>query len=94
MTKREPSYPAIEAPAPAALDGGIAPPSSLSLPADALVAPATTTQVASIIEKPRTGNRSNRSKYSCPACALNVWGKPGLKVGCVDCGVVLQESDE
>lgn len=31
------------------------------------------------------GDRSNRLKYSCPACRLNVWGKPGLKVICEEC---------
>lgn len=91
LPKREPCHSAED---PTVLDGGTGSPSSLALPAAALVAPAATTQVASIIEKPRTGNRSNRSKYRCPTCALNVWGKPGLKVGCVDCDVVLQESDE
>lgn len=38
-----------------------------------------------LIEGQKTGNRSNRSKYTCPGCALNVWGKPGLRVMCVDC---------
>ncbi|TEQ08246.1 sprT domain-containing protein [Pseudomonas aeruginosa] len=28
------------------------------------------------------GDRSNRLKYSCPGCRLNMWGKPGLKVIC------------
>lgn len=37
-------------------------------------------------------NRSNRNKYSCPAClAVNVWGRPGLRVMCEDCGVRLVE---
>lgn len=25
---------------------------------------------------------SNRAKYNCPACGMNVWGKPGLKILC------------
>jgi hypothetical protein len=91
LPQREP-HPATEA--PAALGGDGAPPSSLALPAAALVAPAANAQIASIIVAPRAGNRSNRSKYSCPACSLNVWGKPGLRIACVDCSVVLQESDE
>jgi hypothetical protein len=94
LPKREP-HPAAEALAPAMLNGGIASSSSLVLPATALVAPATNIQIASIIEKPRTGNRSNRSKYSCPSCSLNVWGKPGLRIACMDCSnVALQESSE
>lgn len=26
-----------------------------------------------------------KTKYSCPSCKANVWGKPGLKIQCVDC---------
>lgn len=31
----------------------------------------------------RTG--STREKYSCPSCEVNVWGKPGLLIGCYSC---------
>jgi hypothetical protein len=44
-----------------------------------------------LIETSKTGNRSNRNKYSCPECSLNVWGKPGLRLMCVDCNVILSE---
>jgi predicted SprT family Zn-dependent metalloprotease len=27
----------------------------------------------------------NKTKYSCPGCKVNVWGKPGLKIKCVEC---------
>lgn len=27
----------------------------------------------------------NKTKYSCPGCKVNVWGKPGLKIRCEDC---------
>jgi len=27
---------------------------------------------------------SNRAKYRCPECGAQVWGKPGLSVGCLD----------
>lgn len=30
-------------------------------------------------------NRSNRWKYSCGGCGVNVWGKPSLKINCGDC---------
>lgn len=40
---------------------------------------------------PMQENRSNRHKYSCPECAANVWGKPGLHVLCGDCGLRLAE---
>lgn len=44
------------------------------------------------LEMPSHENRSNRNKYSCPAClAVNVWGRPGLRVMCEDCGIRLVE---
>lgn len=45
-----------------------------------------------IIDHQKTGNRSNRSKYSCPGCLMNVWGKPGLRILCGDCDEHLQEA--
>lgn len=30
-------------------------------------------------------DRSNRVKYLCPGCEMKLWGKPGLRVGCLDC---------
>ncbi|MGF8623750.1 hypothetical protein AAGN28_25765, partial [Klebsiella pneumoniae] len=27
-------------------------------------------------------NKSNRAKYTCPVCHVNLWGKPGLVVFC------------
>ena len=38
--------------------------------------------VASTLEFPQTRNRSNRSKYRCPTCKAQVWGKPGLAILC------------
>jgi len=32
------------------------------------------------------GNKSNRIKYTCPGCGVNVWGKPDLQIVCVHCG--------
>ena len=32
-------------------------------------------------------DRSNRVKYSCPSCRLNIWGKPGIRVACVSCDI-------
>jgi hypothetical protein len=32
-----------------------------------------------------TGAYNSKSKYSCP-CGNNVWGKPGLKIVCGECG--------
>ncbi|UUI23752.1 hypothetical protein NP443_23195 (plasmid) [Escherichia coli] len=27
-------------------------------------------------------NKTNREKYSCPVCHINLWGKPGIVVYC------------
>ncbi len=35
-------------------------------------------------------NKSNRSKYTC-CCNTNLWGKPGLKIQCCECGQVFVE---
>ena len=34
---------------------------------------------------PVVTNPSNRVKYSCPLCGVNVWGKPRLNLVCGDC---------
>lgn len=44
-----------------------------------------------LVESMKTGNRSNRSKYTCPSCSLNVWGKPSLRLSCMECSVPLAE---
>ncbi len=36
-----------------------------------------------LIDYPETKN--TREKYSCPKCAINVWGKPELNLVCGDC---------
>jgi len=33
----------------------------------------------------------NKIKYTCEACSINVWGKPGLNIDCGDCGEAFQE---
>ncbi|EIY9820475.1 SprT-like domain-containing protein [Pseudomonas aeruginosa] len=35
-----------------------------------------------LLEPVTAGNKSNRDKYRCPVCAVQVWGKPGLKLMC------------
>lgn len=30
-------------------------------------------------------NKTNRLRYCCPTCDAKVWGKPGLRVACVEC---------
>jgi hypothetical protein len=29
-------------------------------------------------------------RYTCPNCGIQTWGRPGLRLGCSDCGTVLQ----
>lgn len=36
-------------------------------------------------------NKSNRIKYSCKKCNLNVWGKPKLNLVCGECGEKYQQ---
>ncbi|THT98423.1 SprT family zinc-dependent metalloprotease [Lampropedia puyangensis] len=69
--------------------------SQLSDPA-AAISPAQANQALANVVKPtvkaarqsedgtslQAPNRSNRIKYTCPSCAQQVWGKPGLRLLC------------
>lgn len=46
---------------------------------------------AFLTTKPKS--KSGRLKYSCKSCQANVWAKPGLNLGCLDCNVKFQEED-
>jgi hypothetical protein len=35
--------------------------------------------------KAKATDSSNRTKYQCPVCITNVWGKPGLSLQCLKC---------
>jgi SprT-like family len=43
--------------------------------------------VASPFEKAAQAKKAskNKTKYACPSCQTNIWGKPNLKVTCSDC---------
>lgn len=43
-------------------------------------------------QKRKDENRSNRIKYTCLGCKVNVWGKPKLRIACADCGTLFAES--
>lgn len=58
-----------------------------ALPESVWVAPSETQ--AHLVEFQKTGNRSNRIKYTCPGCLNNAWGKPKLKLICGECNVPL-----
>lgn len=34
---------------------------------------------------PPKQNKSSKTKYSCPTCKTNIWGKPELKIACMTC---------
>ena len=36
------------------------------------------------------GKSKEKTKYTCPGCGVNVWGKPGLNLKCGDCNETLQ----
>jgi predicted SprT family Zn-dependent metalloprotease len=56
--------------------GGPAPAASVAVAASLVLSEGST---------PTTADKSNRVKYSC-SCVHNVWGKPGLRLKCMDCG--------
>lgn len=41
----------------------------------------------------KTTRSRNKLKYTCPGCATNVWGKPGLDILCADCDEPFVEED-
>lgn len=55
---------------------------------------------ALVVELPSSAAKKKpvavKSKYTCPACQCNVWGKPGLRIACLDCQCEMscQDSEE
>lgn len=41
---------------------------------------------------PRRTHKSGRVKYCCKSCGILVWGKPALKIGCLECNLQMQEA--
>lgn len=37
--------------------------------------------------------RKSKTKFSCPSCGQNAWGKPDLAVTCTPCGINMQSAD-
>jgi hypothetical protein len=33
---------------------------------------------------------ASKTKYTCPSCGLNAWGKPGILLICEECGQKLE----
>lgn len=77
--------------APRALYPAAEPGELTELPAAALdVATASGLQVHSAATVPAGTNRSNRVRYSCAGCGLNMWGKPNVRVACMNCDLQLE----
>ena len=58
--------------------------------ASALAIPASEgVQIVPRVHPATAVNRSNRDKYSCPGCRVNAWGKPALRLACLQCGLQL-----
>ena len=36
--------------------------------------------------------KKQKTRYSCPSCESNVWGKPSLNISCEDCNVKFEEN--
>ena len=34
--------------------------------------------------------RASKTKYTCPDCGLNAWGKEGVNIKCADCDKYLE----
>jgi len=43
------------------------------------------------IQTSKAHSKSNRHKYVCPNCFMQVWGKPSLRLMCLDCSQALME---
>jgi len=39
----------------------------------------------------KPAQKSGRVKYSCKSCHILVWGKPALRIGCLDCNIQMKE---
>lgn len=44
-------------------------------------------------DKKERDKKKNKTKYTCPACDANIWGKPGLQVRCMDCNKTFLETE-
>ena len=42
-------------------------------------------------EGKRAKKAKSKTRFSCPACGQNAWGKPDLEIDCRPCGVAMLE---
>lgn len=38
--------------------------------------------------------RASKTKYTCPGCGLNAWGKPDILVACIECELPLEAEEK
>jgi hypothetical protein len=41
----------------------------------------------------RSKKAESKTKFTCPACGVNAWGKPDLEIDCHGCGVSMPAAD-
>jgi hypothetical protein len=44
-------------------------------------------------EAARRRKAASKTKYTCPACELNAWAKPGVNLVCGDCGETMEPEE-
>lgn len=44
-------------------------------------------------KKKASKKAASKTKYSCPVCETNIWGKPGLNITCSDCEEKFEEEE-
>ncbi len=42
----------------------------------------------------RKKKAASKTRYTCPACQANAWGKPGLSLICGDCEVAFEAEEQ
>jgi hypothetical protein len=72
----------------AAVGGGAAPATSISVAASLVVTDQAKPTLGALFP---ANDKSNRVKYAC-SCSINVWGRPGLRMQCLDCGQQFEAS--
>jgi len=45
-----------------------------------------------IANPPVNGARRNKTRFTCPGCGQNAWGKPGLAITCTPCRIEMVQS--
>lgn len=44
--------------------------------------------------EPIKSSKRNKSVYECPSCSAKVWGKPDMRIGCLECELEFIETKE